>query len=187
MRGIYSFVLVFVFIACLLFLIHGAGIVRGKLAEGSGIAMEIERTSFIRFMLEENTDAVIEETIEMEVKLGNREPGALNRKIAENLLAYFRGMEGEQQGAKVEFFEVNIVSLSKHFTPTGKLGELKGIEEYCSTSVTSTGKNVFLVDFRFTGGLMKNTAVLGRISSGKAEQYFLLLPGYSAERVVVAA
>lgn len=188
MKGIYSFVLVFIFSVCLLFLIHVSGAVREKLAEGSRIAMEIERASFLRFQLEENTDSIIEETIEREILAGNRNGKTLNEKISETLEAYFESIEHETGlGAKIEFFEVNTGNLSKQFTPTtDKLKKIKKLKEYCKTIVVNAGESVYIVHFYFTGGLLKNKAILGRIRTEKTEQYFLLLPGYSIGRTVVA-
>ena len=183
MRGIYSFVLVFVFIACLVLLTHANGIVKQKLAEGSDTALAVERASFYRFQLEENVDSIIEGTIDTEITLGNREPISLNKKIAVGLDAYFRGMQGKE----IEFFEVNTAHLSKQFTPTGRLDKLESVEEYCKTSVMAVEEHVYLVKFHFTGGLMRNRAVLGRIRAGKAEQYFLFLPGFTIDRLVVVA
>ena len=188
MKGVYSFTLVFIFAACAVAMVAGAGAARAKLGEGSLSAMEIERASFLRFMLEENTDAMVAETIEQEMLAGSTEGEALNAKIAAALEQYFGGMEKEQGlGGKIEFFEIGTSGLSEQFTPaTGNLKKIGGISQYCKTVVVNIKEHVFLVQFRFTGGLMKNRAVLGIIRVGGSEQYFLLLPGYSIEKTVVA-
>jgi len=181
MRGIYSFVLVFIFIACLVLITHANGIVKQRLAEGSDTALAVERASFTRFQIEENIDSIIEETIETEITLGNRNPVSLNKKIAASLEAYFREMQGEG----IEFHEVSTSTLSKQFTPTGMLEPLEGMERYCTTLVAMETEHSYLVRFYFTGGLMVNRAVLGKIRKGNAEQYFLLLPGFTLERRVL--
>ncbi|MFH1235251.1 MAG: hypothetical protein V1493_06575 [Candidatus Diapherotrites archaeon] len=187
MKGVYSFTLVFVFAACVVAMAADAGIARAKLAEGGLAAMEIERASFLRFQMEENTDSIIAETIENEVIAGNRESAALNPKICGNLEKYFNAMESEKGlGGKIEFFEINTANLSEQFTPVaGNFKKIEGLEKYCKTAVLNLKEHVFLVQFMFTGGLMKNRAVLAVIKVGGAEQYFLVLPGYSIEKTVV--
>jgi len=181
MRGIYSFVLVFAFTASLLLVIFTAGIAREKLSESELAAARIEKISFQRFQLEENTDAIIEESIQFGILAGQRDGEALNKFISLNLELFYSGKE------KIEFFEVNIRDLTAHFTPIKKeLTPLKSLEQNCKTIVLNIKEHVFLVQFEFTGGLMKDKAVLGRIKEGNAEQYFLLLPGYSIEKVIVA-
>lgn len=187
MRGVYSFTLVFVFTAILVLLL-GASTETGKtLNEGSQRAMEIERASFVRFQLEENTDSIIEKTILKEIKAGNHNGESLNEKISTNLLNYFNQMElSPNQGTKIEFFEVNSSALSKQFTPiTNPSKKLSGLKKYCKTIAVNLKERVFLVEFYFTGGLMKNRAVLAKIRVGKAKQYYLLLPGYSVKKMVV--
>ncbi|MCX6802600.1 MAG: hypothetical protein NT067_05840 [Candidatus Diapherotrites archaeon] len=187
MRGVYSFTLVFVFAACVVAMAGVAGIARAKLAEGSLAAMEIERASFLRFQLEENTDSIIGETIENEIRAGNREGAVLNEKISGSLTAYFDAIEKEQGlGGSIEFFEISTSGLSVQFTPaTENIKKIENLAQYCKTVVVNAKEHVFLVQFRFTGGLMKNRAVLGIIRVGGSEQYFLLLPGYSIDRTVV--
>ena len=70
MRGVYSFVLVFAFTASLLLVISTTGIAREKLSEGGLAAARIEKISFQRFQLEENTDAIIEESIQFGILTG---------------------------------------------------------------------------------------------------------------------
>jgi hypothetical protein len=187
MKGVYSFTLVFVFAACVVAMVAGAGIARAKLAEGSLAAMEIEHASFLRFQLEENTDSIILGTIENEIRAGNRESASLNSQISGNLEKYFKAMESEKGlGGKIEFFEIGTSGLSRQFTPaTENLKKIEGLEKYCKTAVLNLKEHVFLVQFMFTGGLMKNRAVLAVIKIGGAEQYFLVLPGYFIEKTVI--
>ena len=72
MKGIYSFLLVTVFIFCAVLLMAQGNNIRESLLEGTQTAMEIERASFIRFQIEENTDSIVTQTIEREIRLGNR-------------------------------------------------------------------------------------------------------------------
>ena len=82
---------------------------------------------------------------------------------------------------------MDIRDLTTHFTPRKKeLTPLSSLEHNCKTIVFNVKEHVFLVQFEFTGGLMRDKAVIGIISKENAEQYFLLLPGYSVEKVVLA-
>ncbi len=188
MRGIYSFVLVFVFMASALMIAGAQGRIEKSLSEGTLTAMEIENASFARFELEENTDAIIEETIDSEVKAGNHNGFILNKKIAGELQKYYDSIkEDPALGARASFFEVKTSGLSKNFTPKTKpLKSLKSIEKNCKTIVVNLKEHVFLVRFEFTGGILRDKAILGRIKTRNSEQYFLLLPSYSIERLVVA-
>ena len=188
MRGVYSFVLVFVFMVCALLIASTQGRARESLSSGTLTAMEIEKASFKRFELEENTDALIEETIDSAIMTGNHDGFIVNKKIASALLHYYREMEGKKGlGMETRFFEIKTKCLSKNFTPTTcNLKALKAVDKYCKTIVVNLKEHVFLVRFEFTGGILKDNAVLGRIKTPNSEQYFLLLPGYSLERVVVA-
>jgi len=180
MRGIYSFVLVFAFTASLLLVISTTGIAREKLSEGELVAARIEKISFQRFQLEENTDAIIEESIQTGILTGNRDGETLNIFISSSIEKFYSKQK------EIEFFEVNTRDLTTHFTPRKKeLTPLVSLEQNCKTIVLNIKEQVYLVQFEFTGGLMRDKAVLGRIREGNAEQYFLILPGYSIEKVVV--
>ncbi len=184
MRGIYSFVLVFAFIFFGA-LLAGTGAEIGKsMSAGLETALEAERASFARFQLEENTDFVVRQIIESEILAGNTSGGLVNKRIAEGLeRLYFESGE-KNSGIEIKFFESRVTSSG--FIPGEMKKPLKGIEKYCKTVIVRVKENVFLARFEFTGGLMKNTAITGQISAGKARQFFRLLPGYSIEEVVVA-
>jgi len=189
MKGIYSFLLVTVFIFCAVLLMAQGNNIRESLLEGAQTAMEIERASFIRFQIEENTDSIVTETIEREIQFGNRSGNTVNQKILMELEKYFGALEKENGlGVEIEFYNIPTNQLSKNFTPTTKPQERSlELNEKSETLVVSVKEHIYLTTFQFTGGLMRNNAVLGVISCGESEQYFLLLPGYTVIKEVVTA
>ena len=184
MRGVYSFVLVFAFIVCLLVLLQSSAAVRSELADGTITAMEIERASFLRFQLEENVDAIIEQTLDIEGLAGNLDDFTLNELICTKLQTYFLLAGAEKGlGGEIGFFLVDTHALDKQFTPSpGKLEPVFALKGYTKTVTYRVKGKTVKADFYFTGGVMKNKAIIARIRVGKTEQYMLVLPGYTVER-----
>ncbi|MEW6294804.1 MAG: hypothetical protein AB1467_00730 [Candidatus Diapherotrites archaeon] len=165
-KGLFSFLLVIAFAFTYFALIEGQQEFEEKLWETKTGLLAAEKASFLRALLEENTDFLIEKTIKDEVKKKNINPLLLKEKINLNLSSFYSEIEENYSGnPEIKF---NYVSLN----------------EKSNVLVVGMGKGVFLVDYGFHGGVLKDSMPSAQISFPEFESFFQIPVDYSKKVIV---
>jgi len=186
LRGIISFTLAFALAAALLLTASLEKSAGERLGEAKSVAVEIERNSFLRSALEENIDALIERTLESEIRKGNIEPEKISSEIERNLLELFSEFEREfSKEPKIEFFLIDSGTVFRGVPTAEEFLEIRGLEKLFKTIVVSPEEHVFLAEITYTGGEGRRTLLAGKISSAHSTSYFLLPAGYTVKKTVV--
>jgi len=166
-KGLFSFLLVAVFAFIYFALIEGQQEFAEKLDETKTELLAAEKANFYRTLLEENTDFLIEKTIRDEVSKKNINPVLLKEKINGNLNSFYAEIEENYSGTpKIKF---NSVSLN----------------EKSNVLVVGMGEGVFLVDYSFHGGVLKDSVLSAQISFPKFESFFQIPIDYSKKVIAV--
>ena len=161
-HAVLSFVLVLLFLAGCMILLGAVNSKHAKTEEAQAYAIEMEKANFFRMLLEENTDAVIENTIFEEINKKNSEPNSIRGRIAEELYEFFKEIEEKYgENPKISFFEANYFSKkysSIHSVPKEPLKK-KTLSECFKVIVFEEKKNVHFVEAYYTGCLGKDRIV----------------------------
>jgi type II secretory pathway pseudopilin PulG len=146
--------------------------------------IEAEQNNFVRSMLEESTDTVIEKTLEEALLSGETDPETINRQIAWNLAVFFR--ETESQNSNIEFYWVETTPESYNRIPLLETNSLDAatIESFSKTIVIRNG-SIAIGETVFVGGKNQNRAIVAHIHSPNHSDFFLLPIGYQARTEVV--
>ena len=143
------------------------------LAQGKTIAFEAEKASFIRTVIENNTDAIVRESLQQAILL-NIPQEKIKDFVNKKLMELFAATEEEYtEEIKVRFSTSNGLP----------------IEEFLNKNsivivITVEGKTI-LAEYTFTGGLLKNEFVQAEIAGEQTNLLFKLPPGYSIKTTVV--
>ncbi len=148
-------------------------------------AIEAEQANFERALLEQNSDRIVEKTLETELQKGELDPTKINEAIARNLMNFFEKTELELEGIRFYWVETTpesynrILELEPHELDEGK------IEEITKTIVVKKGPLV-VGETVFTGGTNQNQAIVARIENPEWKDFFLVPIGYSICVEVIA-
>lgn len=172
-KGVFCFLLLLAAIALETNFLNES-IEAGKiLAQGKTIAFEAEKASFIRTVIENNTDAMALESLQqaMLLHLPQEElKGFVNKKLA----LLFAETEKEYNAEiKVRFSTSNGLQLEEFLN-----------ENSIVIVITVEGKAV-LAEYTFTGGLLKNDFVQAEIAGEQTKLLFKLPVGYTVKATVV--
>jgi hypothetical protein len=171
-NGLFCFFLVMLFTSS--FILLRAGGEREK----NTLAFEIEKTSFERAMLEQNTDFLIRKSIENEIAFGLLNPLEIKKNVCKKLFDFFKENEGENQGIKKSFYFQDKSRLIKNRLSLEEL-------EMNSIAVVVAKKKIVFAEFYYTGGLLKNNFLTADIESQGIIQKFMVPPEYSVRTVGV--
>lgn len=175
-RGLFSFLLV------LLFLVAYAGFfsqnrhANEKLGNSLIVAMELERGNFLRSMLEENVDRLIEWELRNSLQEGIIQPSVLRERIANRLMWFFSEMRAEYG---VEFFvrrNAGLLEVKEGLSESVLM-------ELFAVNVINFGEG-FFAECSFHGGLLKNKTVVGEISFEDSKTVFEIPVDYYIEAEV---
>lgn len=175
-RGIFSFMLVLIFLIGYIGFFAQENYSNAKIGKAIVIAMELEKGNFLRTVLEENSDRIIEEELEKGLREKNIQARILEERIAGRLVNYFSEMR-EEYG--VEFF---VKEKGVLFEVREELS-VDGLKELFSVNVVNFGVGVF-GECEFHGGLLKNKVVVGEIRVGDSKSLFEIPIGYYISETV---
>ncbi len=145
---------------------------------------EGEQNNFVRAMLEENTDTVIEKTLELELRTGETNPETVNRAIAEKLFQFFQETENANQGIRFYWVETTpesydrILLLETHFLSIEEI-------EAMSKTIIIRKEGLAIGETVFAGGENQNRAMVAHIRSPNHADFFLVPIGHSTTVEVV--
>jgi len=187
MRGIFSFILLLLFIQILLI---SAGINSGisrEMKETENILLEMEIASLKRTELEQNMDFLIRKTVEREVMLFNSEPAIIEQKLNQEIDSFVNKCENVYNSSPKLNFNL-IQDFLRLKIPPKKLRKKlrKGeLHDYFNVIVLNLEESVFVVEFDYSGGVMKDYRFFATISQPKTEQIFEVPAGYTQIVMVV--
>lgn len=146
--------------------------------------IEGEQNNFLRSMLEENTDNVIEKTLETELLLGETNPETVNRAIAENLFSFFQ--ETENANPNIRFYWVEttpesydrILLLETHALSAEEIASM-------SKTIVIRKESLAIGETVFAGGEQENKAIVAHIHSPNHADFFLVPLGHFTRVEVV--
>ncbi|MFH1697033.1 MAG: hypothetical protein ABH854_03955 [Candidatus Diapherotrites archaeon] len=180
-HGLFSFVLVLLFMEAAL-LLSDAGIMQQeKAAQATGLAMQIERASFTRLEIETAVDRTIDATMQQALLTGIRDPKLIEEMLASNLIALFSQFESARPGNPELHFYMGehyggsyLRLLNSSGTPVSK----KALKECFKVLVLSTGHNTYIAEFSWTGGAIGSTVAYAEIKNENFRQLFAIPTGY---------
>jgi hypothetical protein len=138
-----------------------------ELFEAEKIAIEAEQVNFVRSLLEENTDFIVEGILLEEALLCDSSPGNAKQRINQALVAYFEEMQKGVDGIEIEF-----ANASNGFLNQNSSLVVKRLGPSCK------------IKYSFHGGLLKNQPVLAEVRGKEVVQQFKVPVGYSQEKEV---
>jgi hypothetical protein len=154
------------------------------LAQGKTIAFEAEKASFIRTVIENNTDAMVRESLQQAMIL-HLPQEKLKDFVNKKLALLFAATEKEYNtGIKVQFKGYD-AETKMQFTTSDGLQFEDFLNNNSIAIVVSVEGSAILAEYTFTGGLARNNFVQAEISGEKTNLLFKLPPGYSIKATVV--
>jgi hypothetical protein len=136
-----------------------------ELSEAKAIAIEAEQVNFVRSLLEENTDFIVEGILLEEALLCDNSPGDAKQRINQALAAYFKEMQGGVGGIAINFSDTSQWFLNKNSSLV-----VKRLGPSCK------------IKYSFHGGLLRNQPVLADVRGNRVVQQFKIPAGYSQEK-----
>ena len=143
------------------------------LAQGKTIAFEAEKASFIRTAIENNTDAMVRESLQQAIML-NIPQEELKLFVNGKLAGLFAATEGEYNS------EIKV-----RFTTSDGMPLPEFLNENSTALIVSVKGKTVLAEYDFTGGLQRNCFVEAEIAGERTKTVFRLPPGYSIKATVV--
>ncbi len=154
------------------------------LAQGKTIAFEAEKASFIRTVIENNTDAMVRESLQQAILL-NIPQEELKLFVNGKLVLLFAETEKEYNSKiKVQFKGYDAETKMQFTTSDGLQFEDFLNNNSTALIVSIKGKTV-LAEYDFTGGLQRNNFIEAEIAGDNTKTVFRLPPGYSIKATVV--
>ena len=182
-KGLFSFVLVFAFCFFLLAFLSFNAFSQSKLSDSFNTALMLEKSNFERSIIEQNTDFLIERTIELQALKKQVSSGQILAAINSSLTAYFQKINSS---GSFSFFTAEFP-----FQKYSQILEIPAIPFHSFTdefkvNAVKLEKNLYLVDAGYAGGLFGNRLVFA-LSNSKAEKQFFLIPfKYNIRKLVVS-
>ncbi len=172
-KGLFCFVLLLGAIAIETGLLNQGLEAKRDVAGGKAIAFEAEKTAFVRTVIENSVDAVIEWELYNGLLL-NLGPEEIKQRVNRKLLVLFGEIEKAYgKEIKVRFYAGNGV-LSEGF-----------LNENSKVLVTRINRGTIAAEYNFTAGLLKNNLVFAEIAGKKTKQFFKIPAGYSLGKTVI--
>ncbi|MFH1224499.1 MAG: hypothetical protein V1676_01720 [Candidatus Diapherotrites archaeon] len=180
-RGIFTFVLVLLFIQSAAVMSGIAAEQQRSISDARSLALQMERARLVREEVEVAVDRTIGQTMLAEISSGNKNPAAIRAKIAENLVSVFGQFEDAYpENPKVDFFAGNYYGggyLRLLGTEGGK-PKARELENYFRVLVLHAGSKAYAAEFTYTGGEMKSRVLYAKISTESFSQVFVIPIGY---------
>ncbi|MBU0636069.1 hypothetical protein KKE06_03515 [Candidatus Micrarchaeota archaeon] len=147
--------------------------------------IEGEQNNFERTSLEENTDHIIESTLQEQLAIEELNPLIVNQAISQNLFAFFQDIENENQNIQFYWVQVTPESYDRILLVEPNPLTAEKIMELTKTLIVKTG-NIVTGETVFTGGLRQNQAIIAHISSPNHQEFFLIPIQHSTIVQVIA-
>lgn len=154
----------------------------GKVSNSVLYSMEVEKANYVRTEVEQNSDFLIEKTIE---RSNSSEGFSVKKEVENALYGYFSSVQSFYDSPRVEFFFANSNPKNRNllaFTNGKKFS--KNFEDRFKTIVFSE-KDFKVVEVKYSGGIFKDKQLYALISSSYQKTIFLFPVGYSVKKVVV--
>ena len=172
-KGLFCFLIVLAFAGMQLGFLNKTTGARQQLERAKAIAVEAEQMHAIKTGIEINADRIVEQTMRAAL-LQNKEPDEIRGSVNEKLLQFSRAVEEGYRGtAEINFYATD-GSLSLRF-----------LNENSKVSVSKLNNQSIAAEYTFTGGLLKNKAVIAEIKGEKTMQLFKIPAGYTVRATVV--
>ena len=133
----------------------------GQHSQVLALAMQAEKASFIRSSLEKNFDRVVRNALQECADEGITESSLAEEKVNSAVLAALKGLEAAF-GETVEFERLDRAFLNEN-----------------SKVFVQEIKGVAVIEYVFTGGLLKSNKLRAGIRVGNAATEFLVRAGYT--------
>jgi len=179
-KGVFSFFLVLAFIQLNAVLQAYAVYSEETLSSTLSELLAMEKASFVRAELENNLDFAVMETISKEIDRHNYLQASLEEHAAEAVIQLAKETEEFYTDNPSVRFEVVDRSTGERKVP-----ETQDIRRNAGVLLVDAGETILVVEFHFTGGILRSEALRARISSGDFHQEFLLPSGYNKRFVKV--
>ena len=174
--GIFSFVLVLLFIAVEFAMLGAQNEIAGESAKTQALLMQMERASYLRNEIELNSDFLIGKVMENELRGGNYDPEAINEKICSALFGYFMDVESAYAvHPSIKFYSAFASSSEYQELPSKMKVPLQEFD-ICTNSkvIVVKGLGNYSAEFAYTGGIFKDRAVFAEIVYGNYSQVFVI-------------
>ncbi|MBI2529928.1 MAG: hypothetical protein HYW05_02195 [Candidatus Diapherotrites archaeon] len=175
-RGILSFVLVLLFIAMEFAMLGAQNEIAMEIGKTQALLMQMEKASYVRNEIEQNSDFLIERVMENELKGGNYDPETIRGKICSALFGYFTDVESAYAAhPSIKFYSAFASSSEYQELPLKVKAPLQE-SDICANSKVIVVKDLegYSAEFSYTGGIFKDRAVFAEIAYGNYLQVFAI-------------
>ena len=171
--GILSFTLILLFLPTYFSAIEIHSMHLQKIQESQIIAIELEKAALQRKELEENTDFLIQITLQECLQKRELNPNKIKQEIIQELKQFFEKQEKiHPSNPKIEFFEGKI--LEKNYYSIKKTSKALAFEKIISVFSVDLGFGKSIVTAIFHGGIEKNKVVFAEIIFPYTKTLFVL-------------
>lgn len=181
-KGFFSLLLLFAFVILLARVQEDINFQKQEILKAKAVMLQAEKANYLKTELEQNTDFIIEKTIERELKNGKSNPAELQARIVASLELFFKQMENEREGLTF-YHSSSFLGFKK--IGKGKKEKFSGFGDWFKTIIVNVKENAFLVEFEFTGGILKDNLVFAMLESKNQKQAFAIPTGYKIVKLVV--
>ena len=175
-RGIMSFVLVIIFIALEFAMLGAQNEIAKEVGKAQVLLMQMEKASYVRNEIEQNSDFLIENVMENELRGRNYDPEAIKGKVCSALFGYFGNVQAAYAGnSSVKFYSAFATSSEYQELPPKIKVPLQEFE-LCANSKVLVVKDFasYSAEFSYTGGIFKDRAVFAEIAYGNYSLVFVI-------------
>ena len=175
-RGIMSFVLVIIFIALEFAMLGAQNEIAKEVGKAQVLLMQMEKASYVRNEIEQNSDFLIENVMENELRGRNYDPEAIKGKVCSALFGYFGNVQAAYAGnSSVKFYSAFASSSEYQELPSKMKVPLQEFD-ICTNSkvIVVKGLGNYSAEFAYTGGIFKDRAVFAEIVYGNYSQVFVI-------------
>ena len=180
-KAFFTFILVIAFAFFLLFFLSASLAMQKNSGNALRLSLMLEKSSLERFVLEQNTDFLIEKTIESQALKKQLTSEQVKLAINSSLSNYFQSNDG------FSFFETEFPFLNNYSKlSTANAVPLLALSDEFKVNVVRLEKHLFLVEASYAGSISGKKLVFGAFNSADINQFFLIPFGYSVRKLVVS-
>jgi hypothetical protein len=158
-KGLFCFLIVLCFASIETAQQQEALIEKKSFEETKALCLEIESLDLKRTMLEENTDFLIKQTLEEQVRNGNTDNEQIKQAVNEKIILFLEKASGNKL-------------------------EQESLDDNSKVLVINY-ENFYLAEYSYTGGILKNNKFSLKLGTENAEKEFEIPIGYFLRTTVL--
>jgi len=187
-RGLFSFVLVSLFLIALLAIRTGNAELGAAESEAENYAIKIEKISFERGVIERDFDSMIKGALKKYALEGVLNGALLKENVLREIVSFAEEEERiHNKNSRIDFYLKEKAAWNGKFDffPEKEVEiTRRNLRENISVFVFNPAEAIYVIEFTYTGGIARNWEFGAEVGDGKYAQNFVVPAGYRKVMVV---